>query len=133
MLNILNLKFALPIIIGLSLIIGWKYWDLTSTIKEQKEEIKTLEQLTVVLRTDLNTERGNVELLKNTVEELNVSIEKISVRNRKIQKEYDRFKNQSVEEKYTQQILNLLNSGSASCQDGIELNKSISGLKYEDL
>ena len=131
------LYVGLPIIITLVSIIGWKYYDLTSTISKQELTIEKLKNAKLILEVDLATERNNVSVLTNTVSELNADIEKMAIRNQNTIEEFNNFKKKADHEKYnSEQALQLLNSKlwtSEDCKEGLELNRMISNLKYEDL
>ena len=133
----LFLYVGLPIILTLVSIIGWKYYDLTSTIRDQELTIEKLKNAKLILEVDLQTERNNVSILKNSVEELNQSIDELAVRNQNTIQAFNDFKKKSEHEKYTsQKALELMSSklwNSSDCEEGLKLNKMISELKYEDL
>lgn len=105
-------------------------------IQKQDKQIEDLKSKKVVLEVDLQTERNNNTLLKNTVNELNAEITKVELKNQNTMKAFNDFKKKTDKEKYNANIRNIKNKtdwSKATCQEAIELNKMISELKYEDL
>lgn len=127
-------KFTLPLILALAVIIGWKYVDLKWTISDQEKKIEQYKEKNLILQVDLETEQLNVENLHKTIESLNLSITKIKLKNEEIEKNYNNFKNKTLEEKYhNAKIIDVLKSRADTCEEGLRLNRLISGLKYEEL
>lgn len=133
----MDIRVVLAIGLILSVIIGWKWWDYSSTVAKQEKEIIALKEDKVTLRTDLQTEKNNVELLKKALNETNQQINKLEAKYQKTQAEYNKFVNQDKKDWFTNQgWSDLVNSGlwnSPLCEEGLRLNKTISELKYEDL
>lgn len=127
-------KFTLPLILALAVIIGWKYVDLKWTISEQEKKIEYYKEKNLILQVDLETEQHNIETLKKTVESLNLSIAKIKIKNEEIEKNYKDFKEKALEDKYKNaKVIDILKSRADTCEEGLRINKIISGLKYEEL
>ena len=133
----MDIRLVLGIAVILSVIVGWKWWDYSSTVSKQEKEIIALKEDKVTLRTDLQTEKNNVEILKKALNDTNKQIAKLETKYQKTQAEYNKFINQDKKNWFTSQSWNdVINSNLWStplCEDGLKLNKMISELKYEDL
>lgn len=133
-LDIFTSKFTFPFLIIIAVIVGWKYVDMKWTINEQEEEIQYYKEKNLILQVDLETEQFNIEQLKKTIESLNMSITKIELKNQKIEKNYTDFKKKTLEEKYhNAKVIDVLKSRADTCEEGLRINRIISGMKYEEL
>lgn len=132
--SIFSNKILLGVGVALALVIGWKYIDLKSTIAEQEETIERYKEKNLILQVDIQTEQYNVEKLKNTIEALNLSISKIELKNQEIQETYNTFKSKALEDKYNNaKVIDVMKSRAETCEEGLRINKIISGMKYEEL
>lgn len=133
----LNIKIMLPIIIILTSIIGWKYVDLKWTIADQQDQIEMLTKKNMAHQVDLETEKSNNSILKQTITDLNSSISSYQARNQNLLDNLEKFKTSAAKDKYkSEQAIKIIESKlyqSEDCKAGLELNKMISELKYEDL
>lgn len=133
----LFLYVGLPLIITLITLISVKYYQLTSTISKLEAQVEQLKNQKVVLEVDLQTEKDNVTVLKNVVDEQNSEIEKMAIKNQNTIKAFNDFKKKTEKEKYeNQKVLDLMTNklwNSQTCDDGLKLNKMISELNYDDL
>lgn len=133
----LFLYVGLPLIITLITLISVKYYQLTSTITKLEAQVEQLKNQKVVLEVDLQTEKDNVTVLKNVVNEQNSEIEKMAIKNQNTIKAFNDFKKKTEKEKYeNQKVLDLMTNklwNSQTCDDGLKLNKMISELNYDDL
>lgn len=131
-----DIRLILVIGVILSAIVGWKWWDYASTVSKQEQEIIALKEDKVTLRTDIQTEKNNVALLRKTLDETNKEIASLETKYQKTQKEYNDFlynqKNWYQDPQWnTLMSSNLWNS--KVCEEGLKLNKMISELKYDTL
>lgn len=133
-LDIFTSKFTFPFLIIIAVIVGWKYVDMKWTISEQEEEIQYYKEKNLILQVDLETEQFNIEQLKKTIESLNMSMTKIELKNQEIEKNYTDFKKKTLEEKYhNAKVIDVLKSRAVTCEEGLRINRIISGMKYEEL
>lgn len=133
-LDIFTSKFTFPFLIIIAVIVGWKYVDMKWTISEQEEEIQYYKEKNLILQVDLETEQFNIEQLKKTIESLNMSMTKIELKNQEIEKNYTDFKKKTLEEKYhNAKVIDVLKSRADTCEEGLRINRIISGMKYEEL
>lgn len=133
-LDIFTSKFTFPFLIIIAVIVGWKYVDMKWTISEQEEEIQYYKEKNLILQVDLETEQFNIEQLKKTIESLNMSMTKIELKNQEIEKNYTDFKKKTLEEKYHNvKVIDVLKSRADTCEEGLRINRIISGMKYEEL
>lgn len=138
MLSLFSNKIFLGVFCGLLVailaIIGWKYHDLSSTIEEQELTILEYKNKYLVCQVDLEVEQHNNTVLKSTIENLNLSIEKLELKNKEIQKTYDTYKKQATEEKYQNaKVIDIMKSKADSCEEGKRINQILSGMKYEEI
>lgn len=140
MFELFNLgKYKIIIVVGLFLIsvISWRFYDYTRTIEKQAKIIETLQKQIVVAQVDLDTERTNVKLITEVVDEQHKVIDKLKARNQHIEQKYNDFKKKSDKEKYElESTLALMQSdlwNNPSCEAGRQLNQMISKLNYDDL
>lgn len=138
MLSLFSNKIFLGILCGVLVaiigIIAWKYHDLSSTIEEQEKSILEYKNKYLVCQVDLEVEQHNITVLKSTIENLNLSIEKLELKNKEIQKIYDDYKKQAVNEKYQNaKVIDIMKSKADSCEEGKRINKILSGLTYDSL
>lgn len=135
--NLGKWKIWITIALFIISVISWKFYDYNRIIKDQAATIAKLQEQLVVARVDVQTERENVKLITQVVEDQHKTINNLKARNQNIQKKYDDFKKKSDAEKYkSQQALDLMQSklwASKECSSGLELNKQISKLTYDDL
>lgn len=112
----------------------------TKTLNNQIEilyttiNIKTLENNNLTLENTLY--KKDINTLKENIEQQNQSIEKLALQKDQLQKTYNELKKQSTTEKLVNQkeIAKLIAEGNKTdCNYGKDLNKAISGLKYEEL
>lgn len=112
----------------------------TKTLNNQIEilyttiNIKTLENNNLTLENTLY--KKDINTLKENIEQQNQSIEKLALQKDQLQKTYNELKKQSTTEKLVNQkeIAKLIADGNKTdCNYGKDLNKAISGLKYEEL
>lgn len=127
-------KYTLPIIIALAVIVCWKYVDLKWTINNLEEQLTNYKEKNLILQVDLETEQSNIQQLEKTIESLNLSMNKIELKNKEIEKTYTDYKNKTLEEKYhNAKVIDVMKSRAETCEEGMRMNKIISGMKYEEL
>ena len=132
--NKIFLAIACGILVAVIGIITWKYHDLKSTIEDLEKQVTDYKNQYLVCQVDLTTEQYNVEKLKNTIATLNTNIENLEIKNKEIQSLYDNYKAQSTNEKYKNaKVIDAMKAQVTTCEEGLRLNKIISGMKYEDL
>lgn len=128
---------ALAFILILSVSIGYVIYDLKKTIKFQDERITKLEQEKTTLVTDLAIERVNVDKLLVSIDKQNHTIKVEADRVARLTSELEEWQKRPPEIKYVNKIVKEIITNteyvSGDCEAGLELNRKISELKYEDL
>lgn len=124
-------------VVGVVSTIYGKYILMVNTIKEQELQIEDLTNTKIVLETDLNTERQNIDVLSKLLEETNKQFSILEVKYDNAIQKFNSYKRKTTEEKYkNQKTIDFLNNKiweSNKCEDGLIINRKISELKYEDL
>ena len=124
-------------VVGVVSTIYGKYILMVNTIKEQELQIEDLTNTKIVLETDLNTERQNIDILSKLLEDTNKQFSILEVKYDNAIQKFNSYKRKTTEEKYkNQKTIDLLNNKiweSNKCEDGLIINRKISELKYEDL
>lgn len=124
-------------VVGVISTIYGKYVLMVNTIKEQELQIEDLMNTKLVLETDLNTERQNIDVLSKLLEDTNKQFSILEVKYDNAIQKFNSYKRKTTEEKYkNQKTIDFLNNKiweSNKCEDGLIINRAISELKYEDL
>lgn len=124
-------------VVGVVSTIYGKYILMVNTIKEQELQIEDLMNTKLVLETDLNTERQNIDVLSKLLEDTNKQFSILEVKYDNAIQKFNSYKRKTTEEKYkSQKTIDFLNNKiweSNKCEDGLIINRTISELKYEDL
>lgn len=136
-LNLAKYKIVISIVLTIVGIISWKFWDYNRTIEKQAALIQKLQKQVAVYQVDIETEKNNVITITNVVKEQHKTIDSLKARNQNIEKKYEDFKKLTAKEKYkNERALALMESklfSSSNCEDGLELNRRIAKLSYDDL
>lgn len=124
----------LTIILGY---VGYKYNDMSNQIEylQHNLELNISKNNQNVL--ELALLKGNENRLKQALDEVNKQLKQISLDKEDIEKKFEDYKNLPLDKKVTnKELLELLKKDDQfkkTCEYGLQLNKKISGLKYEDL
>lgn len=128
---------TLAFILILSVSIGYVIYDLKKTIKFQDERITKLEQEKTTLVTDLAIERVNIDKLLVSMDKQNHTIKVEADRVARLTSELEEWQKRPPEIKYVNKIVKEIITNTeyvlGDCEAGLELNRKISELKYEDL
>lgn len=131
-------QYAIIGIIILAIIsgIGYKYYSLTNEISDLQTELTKSVNDSNNLRLEVALEQSNNKKLKESISSLNEDLKKVTLDKETIKKNFEKYKKLPLKDKVTnEELKKLLNSSSEyknSCEYGIELNKKISGLKYDE-
>lgn len=130
-----NPKFILIAVILIA--VGWKYYSLTSEISDLEDTVTSKNLKISELEKDkmaLKFERDDFE---SALDSVNKEIERMAVNEEKALSELEEWKNKPPEVKYKTiyrdipQKVEVYKKG--DCKDGLELNRAISEMNYEDL
>lgn len=114
----------------------FKYIEMSATINSQNNKISNYERSLLSYQIDVQTERKNVTLLKDSVNDLNKEIKKLQVKNTQVLEEYNRYISKPVQERFSGKIYDFIQSpiwSSNNCQDATVINQTISEINFEDL
>lgn len=118
-------------------IVGWKMYSLYSEIGYLNKTIVTKDKDILELNMSLLSSLNNVKTLQLDIEKSNVLIYKQSEEHDKLINEVNLWKEQPPEIKYVDKVVKTIVTQTkyvkGVCEDGLELNRMIGGLKYEDL
>ena len=112
------------------------YWSMNREIEIRDDIINQLNNKVSEKETLIISKDNNINDLKLTIAEANVKVYETSVTNQKLLQEVEVWKNKPVEVKYVnKEVVKIINTkeGSDLCAYGLELNKQIGELKYEDI
>ena len=134
--NITPLIIA-TIVLAITGYITMKYISLTSEIKRQSIEIEKKTKTIADLEMDkmgLKFERDNFEA---TIDTVNAKIELLATNEAKAIKDLEEWKSKPAEIKYETIYKTIpkevIKYKEGNCEDGLELNRAIAEMKYEDL
>lgn len=117
--------------------VSWKFYNLNSKIGYLEETIETKDKTIVDLNLKLITSESNVNELRLSIEESNNKILQNSLKQKELLAEVDKWKNKPAEIKYVDKVVKTIVKETkyvkGNCEDGLELNRMIGGLKYENL
>lgn len=128
------LKYGLVALIVLGVL--WKIHDLSSEVKERDLVIKVLENNLDTCNTKSNIVTNNNERLLKSINTLNTAVEQLQSNRETMLKDYNRVLQQSNTERVKNRELKKLLEDAKdrnTCEYGLELNKAISNMKYEDM
>lgn len=120
----------------------WKFHSLSNEIKELKEIIQNKELAINNLTLANKVSEASVTRLKDELEISNKNLTDIIEERKLLKIDIEKYKQQSItskiKNKELQDIISKVNSRlnktkEEVCKEGIDLNKKISELKYEDL
>ena len=133
-------KYMLTGIAVLVMVIGsvWYVTSLKGTISDQKERIELLDREKTNLEVEAALKTANVESLKSTIEKQNNKILQLKVSGDEIEAQLIKWKNQPVQIKYKDRIVEkvitkTLKPSDDICKDFIEITNNIKEIRYEDL
>ena len=112
------------------------YWSMNREIKIRDNIINQLNNKVSEKETVIISKDNNINDLKLTIAEANVKVYEASSVNQKLLQEVDVWKNKPAEVKYVnKEVVKIINTkeGSDLCAYGLELNRQIGELKYEDI
>lgn len=122
-------------ILGTSII--YKYYSLTSDISSRDTTILELRASLNETKLRLNTEKGNVVTLNETIRLNNEELKKIAINNAKLKKEFDEWMAKPPKVKYVNKVVNKIITETkyidGNCSDGLKLNETISNLDYSTI
>lgn len=117
--------------------IVYKYFDLTGDISDRDKTILELRADLSETELRLGTEEMNVATLKNKIDERNKEIARKAAQNQELITKFKEWEKKPPEIKYVNKIVKEIvietKYEKGVCEDGLELNRQISGLKYENL
>lgn len=129
-------KIYLVVIVLLVGIGAFKYLEMSTTINSQMNKISNYERSMLTYQIDVQTERKNVSLLKDSVNDLNKEIRKLQVKNTQVLEEYNKYISKPVQERFSGKIYDFIQSpiwNSNNCQDSKVINQTISEINFEEL
>ena len=129
-------KIYLSIILLLVIGSAFKYFEMSATITTQQARILNYEKSMLSYQVDIQTERQNVNILKDSISGLNREIKKLQVKNTKVLEEYNKYLSKPIQERFTGKTQEFILSplwNSNNCQDAHVINQTISELRLEDL
>ena len=112
------------------------YWSMNREIKIRDDIINQLNNKVSEKETIIISKDNNINDLKLTIAEANVKVYESSSVNQKLLQEVDVWKNKPAEVKYVnKEVVKIINTKESSdlCAYGLELNRQIGELKYEDI
>ena len=117
--------------------IVYKYISLNGVINDKENNILALEATLMATKLRLNTEQINSKSLESKLVALNDEIIAKAKLNKELSLKYEEWSNKPPEIKYVNKVVKEIvvetKYVDGVCEDGLDLNKKISGLKYEDL
>lgn len=124
----------LAIILGY---VGYKYNDMNNQIEYLQHNLELNISKNNQNTLELALIKGSEKRLKQALDEANKQLKQISLDKEDIEKKFEDYKNLPLDKKVTnKELLELLKKDDQfkkTCEYGLQLNKKISGLKYEDL
>ena len=118
-------------------VLGGIYGSLKLTISDREKENTGLKENNSTLVAQLATEKLNVIKLKSVITNVNHELDKMSINNKSIEKELQKWKQGHVEvtnkNKVLEQLLDAKMYLNESCQTGLQINELLGAMKYEDL
>lgn len=127
---------AIAVLSVLGTIIG-VYSTLKMDIANKKKEIIELKETNADLKSELVAEKLNVAKLKESIYKVNVELDRISVNNKTIEAELEKWQKGHREivtaNERLQKLLDEKLYIDTACQTGLYINSLISELQYEDL
>ena len=118
-------------------ILGGIYGSLKLTISDLEKENTGLKENNSTLVAQLATEKLNVIKLKSVITNVNHELDKMSINNKSIEKELQKWKQGHVEvtnkNKVLEQLLDAKMYLNESCQTGLQINELLGAMKHEDL
>lgn len=116
--------------------IWYKYNDLNNQIEYLQTQLDRNISKNNEYRLEMAISKGNVDKLKEALNTTNDQLKKLTVDKNKISKAFEDYKNLPLENKIKasdfKELLQKDAKFKETCEYGLELNKKISGLKYED-
>ena len=112
------------------------YWSMNREIEIRDDIINQLNNKVSEKETLIISKDNNINDLKLTIAEANVKVYEASSVNQKLLQEVDVWKNKPAEVKYVnKEVVKIINTKESSdlCAYGLELNRQIGELKYEDI
>lgn len=112
------------------------YWSMNREIEIRDDIINKLNNKVGAKETLIISKDNNINDLKLTIAEANVKVYETSVANQKLLQEVEVWKNKPAEVKYVnKEVVKIINTkeGNDLCAYGLELNRQIGELKYEDI
>ncbi len=117
--------------------IGYKIYSLNSVIEDQKIIISDITNEKKALELKLTVEKSNTVRLKENIEYTNKELELLASKNKNLAVEFEEWKKRPPEIKYKTKVIKEIITNTeyvnGNCEDGLELNRKISEMKYEDL
>jgi len=133
----LRTTIILIVIAVLGTSIVYKYYSLTGEISDRDNVILKLRKTVSDTKLRLNTENGNVASLKETIRLNNEDIERKTIANKELKRKFEEWKAKPPKIKYVNKVVNKIITETkyvkGKCEDGLELNRKISNLKYENI
>lgn len=123
---------AAVVVVGIFIL----YWSMNREIKIRDDIINQLNNKVSEKETVIISKDNNINDLKLSIAEANVKVYETSVSNQKLLQEVDEWKNKPAEVKYVnKEVIKIINTkeGNDLCAYGLELNRQIGELKYEDI
>lgn len=123
---------AAVVVVGIFIL----YWNMNREIAIRDDIINQLNNKVSEKETLIISKDNNINDLKLSIAEANVKVYETSVSNQKLLQEVDEWKSKPVEVKYVnKEVIKIINTkeGNDLCAYGLELNRQIGELKYEDI
>ena len=123
---------AAVVVVGIFIL----YWSMNREIKIRDDIINKLNNKVSEKETLIISKDNNINDLKLSIAEANVKVYETSISNQKLLQEVDEWKNKPAEVKYVnKEVIKIINTreGNDLCAYGLELNRQIGELKYEDI
>lgn len=132
--KLIGIIIAVLVIFG---ILGGIYGSLKLDINNLTKENLELKESNSTLVAQLATEKLNVVKLKSVITNVNHELDNMSINNKTIAKELEKWKQGHVEvankNKALEELLNSKLYLNESCQNGLHINELLGAVKYEDL
>lgn len=123
---------AAVVVVGIFIL----YWNMNREIAIRDDIINQLNNKVSEKETLIISKDNNINDLKLSIAEANVKVYETSISNQKLLQEVDEWKNKPAEVKYVnKEVIKIINTkeGNDLCAYGLELNRQIGELKYEDI
>lgn len=132
--KLIGIIIAVLVIFG---ILGGIYGSLKLDINNLTKENLELKESNSILVAQLATEKLNVVKLKSVMTNVNHELDKMSINNKTIAKELEKWKQGYIEvtnkNKALEKLLDSKLYLNGSCQNGLHINELLGAVKYEDL